>query len=336
MVCNITNWYNLTSLHVLNGNCNGSNYSGTYYSGTPYHPVTFSIYIVTAVLCVLFSAVAFLKYNSVTVLNVTVRSNVISNNAWIAYFIVMFIRSVVGAGIYSSATQHFRVGLQVYFIADGVLKSFEVFCLLCALNHQWQFRSSGFLMQEIRSLNSGGHSTTSSETGSRTGITTMFSSKKVIILFTVQVLLVILFLTLLEACMCSYLRQLFWTYMALFWTQALLTIIWVILIFWYDDEEGPTLMTKIFLAGGVFITLPADIPSIVWSSCIDDIHRICEPWKYFTSYDLALFLLIPALIIFFLVLRKEYLRLDQEAKYSMLGAEVDSLFSEYSHNSQQS
>ena len=36
-----------------------------------------------------------------------------------------------------------------------------------------------------------------------------------------------------------------------------------------------------------------------------------EPWKYFTSYDLALFLLIPALIIFFLVLRKEYLRLDQ-------------------------
>ncbi|XP_027058591.1 uncharacterized protein LOC113685296 [Pocillopora damicornis] len=110
--------------------------------------------------------------------------------------------------------------------------------------------------------------------------------------------------------MCGYLRQLFWTYMALFWTQALLTIIWVILIFWYDDEEGPTLMTKYFFSG--------------------------EPWKYFTSYDLALFLLIPALIIFFLVLRKEYLRLDQEAKYSMLGAEVDSLFSEYSHNSQQS
>ena len=26
----------------------------------------------------------------------------------------------------------------------------------------------------------------------------------------------------------------------------------------------------------MFITLPADIPSIVWSSCIDDIHGICE------------------------------------------------------------
>lgn len=35
--------------------------------------------------------------------------------------------------------------------------------------------------------------------------------------------------------------------MALFWTQALLTIVWVILIFWYDDEEGPTLMTKVSL-----------------------------------------------------------------------------------------
>lgn len=297
--------------------------------------MTFFIYTVTAVLSVLLSAVTFLKYNSVTVLNITVRSSVISNNAWIAYFIVMFVRSTVGAGIYGATKSPFHqdVRLDVYFITDGVLKSIEVFCLLCALSHQLKFRSSGFLIQEVRSLNSGERSTTTSETGSHTGITVMFSRGRVISLFVVQFLLVILFLILVEAQVKEQFEPFFWTYMALFWTQAFLAIILVILIILCQDEEGPTFFTKICLASGVLFTLPADIPSIVWSSCID---TNCKPWMHFTSYDFALFLLIPALIIFFFVLRKEYLRLDQEAKYSMLGAEVNSLFSEHSHSSEQS
>ena len=38
---------------------------------------------------------------------------------------------------------------------------------------------------------------------------------------------------------------------------------------------------------------------------------IGEPKCFFTGYDFALFLLIPSTIIFLIVLRAEYLRLDQ-------------------------
>ena len=38
---------------------------------------------------------------------------------------IVLSRSAVGAGIYASATQHFRVGLQVYFIAG-----------ICSINNQ--------------------------------------------------------------------------------------------------------------------------------------------------------------------------------------------------------
>lgn len=325
------NWSSLSDIHALNGNCTSN---GTlHHLGKLEHPITSFIYIVTAILCILFSIVTHLKYNRVTVLNLTVQSNVISNNAWIAYFIVVFVRSTLGAGIYgaTSANENEQaVRLNVYFIADGVLKSLEIFCLLCALNHQWKYRSAGFLQQEIRSLNLGQDS--ESDSGSQYRLIVKVSRYKATTLFVAQFLLVILFLILLEA-LNVHARQveaLYWTYMALFWTQASLTIIWVISIVTNENEDGPTLVTKFFLAAGVFITLPGDIPSFVWSSCM---KCNCEPWPFLTSYDFALFLLIPAVIIFFLVLRKEYLRLDQEAQYSVLGDEVDSLFSVHSRRS---
>ncbi|KAJ7391129.1 hypothetical protein OS493_020154 [Desmophyllum pertusum] len=130
------------------------------------------------------------------------------------------------------------------------------------------------------------------------------------------------------------LKPLYWTYMGLLWTQSITAIVWVILIATNKNEDGPTLVTKLLLVVGVVITLPGDIPSFVWSSCITS-HK-CIPWYYLTYYDFALFLSIPSVIIFFLVLRTEFLRLDQEAQYSVLGGEVDSLFSIHSQSTEHS
>ncbi|KAJ7391150.1 hypothetical protein OS493_020180 [Desmophyllum pertusum] len=141
-------------LHALNGNCSTS---GNHTSKLGYlnHPVTSIIYIVTAVLCILLSLVTHFKYNSVTVLNLRVRSNVISNVAWIAYLVVLVLRSTLGAVIYgiTQANDH------------GVLKSLEILCLSLALYHQWRYRSAGFIQQEINSFNSGEYSVSGSEYG---------------------------------------------------------------------------------------------------------------------------------------------------------------------------
>ncbi|KAJ7391120.1 hypothetical protein OS493_020145 [Desmophyllum pertusum] len=326
----------VANLHALNGNCSTS---GNHTSKLGYlnHPVTSIIYIVTAVLCILLSLVTHFKYNSVTVLNLRVRSNVISNVAWIAYLVVLVLRSTLGAVIYGitqANDRNHQVRLTVYFIADGVLKSLEILCLSLALYHQWRYRSAGFIQQEINSFNSGEYSVSGSEYGVL--IARQLMSYKAAALFVTQFILAMLFLTLLEALHVKEktLEPLYWTYMGLLWTQSITAIVWVILIATNKNEDGPTLVTKLLLVVGVVITLPGDIPSFVWSSCITS-HK-CIPWYYLTYYDLALFLSIPSVIIFFLVLRTEFLRLDQEAQYSVLGGEVDSLFSIHSQSTEHS
>lgn len=328
---------NLTSfvadLHSLNGNC-----SGNHTLGNLNHPVTSIIYVTTAFLCVFLGLVTHFRYNSVTVLNLIVRSHVISNTAWIVYLAVLFLRSTLGAVIYgaTSAQEPAKpLRLMVYFIADGALKSLEVLCLSWALHHQWKYRSSGFFQQEINSFNSGEYSITGSDNGLRPN--KLFKSKSGA-LFVVQFLFAMLFLILLEVLLhhrkerTEGLEALYWTYLGMVWIQCITTVVWVISIAKNRHEEGPTLMTKILLVIAVIIILPGDIPPFVWSFCIQCKYK---PWPILTCYDIALFLSIPSVIIFFLVLRTEFLRLDQEAQYRVVKGEVDSLFSVHSQSTDQ-
>lgn len=332
MCCtNLTNF--VADLHSLNGNCS----KHTHKLDNLNHPVTSIIYVTTAFLCILLSLVTHFKYNSVRVLNLTVRSHVISNTAWIVYLAVLFLRSALGAVIYGmtpAQEEDKPLKLMVYFIADGALKSLEVLCLLWALHHQWKYRSSGFFQQEINSFNSGEYSLTGSDHGIRPN--RLFKSKSGA-LFVIQFLFAMLFLILLETLFyrnerSEGLKALYWTYLGMVWIQCITTIVWVISIAKNRHEEGPTLITKILLVVAVIILLPGDIPSFVWSFCI---QCKCHPWSFLTWYDIALFLSIPSVIIFFLVLRTEFLRLDQEAQYSVVRGEVDSLFSVHSQSTDQ-
>jgi len=333
MCCtNLSNF--VADLHSLNGNCS----KDTIKLGGLNHSVTSIIYVTTAFLCIFLGLVTHFKYNSVTVLNLTVRSHVISNTAWIVYLAVLFLRSAVGAVIYgiTPIRKDHPVRQMVYFIADGALKSLEVLCLSWALHHQWKYRSSGFFQQEINSFNTGEYSVTGSDQGIRPNLWP-FKSKSGA-LFVIQFLFTMLFLILLEVLFYrnespECLKALYWTYLGMFWIQCITTIVWVISIAKITHEEGPTLMTKILLVVGVLIILPGDIPSFVWSFCI---CCICIPWSFLTCYDIALFLSIPSVIIFFLVLRREFLRLDQEAQYSVVRGEVDSLYSVHSQSTDQS
>ncbi|XP_073257256.1 uncharacterized protein [Porites lutea] len=298
-----------------------------------YHPTTSSIYITTAALCLLLSTVTQFKYNSVKVLNVTVRSKVISNIPWITYFIVLFMRSVVGAVIYAitppNDSSHYKSQLTAYFMADGFLKSLEVLCLLWALNHQRIYRSGGFMQQEVNSLNSEDLSSSSQHGGFSAATRTLKNSKTEAV-FMAQFIFAILFMILLEE-----LKEVnkdkpglfYWIYMFFFWSQCISTVVLAVLIAAKRNEDGPTFVVKLLVIAGVVFTLPGDIPSFIWSTCLS---CSCSPKYFLTAYDIALFLSIPSIIIFFVVLRTEFLRLDQETQYRVIGGEVDSLFSVHS------
>jgi len=218
--------------------------------------------------------------------------------------------------------------LTVYFIADGALKSLEVLCLTWALNHQWVYRSEGFMQQEINSFNADEFSASGSEHGVVSVATRTIKNNKAGVLFVGQFILAMLFMILLEEPNHVNKKEpglFYWIYIALFWTQCISAVVLVILIAKNKNDDGPTFVVKLLFVVGVVFTLPGDIPSVIWSSCMNCKFKPC-----LTCFDFALFFSIPAAVIFFVVSRAEFLRLDQEAQYSVLGGEVDSLFSVHS------
>ncbi|XP_068747967.1 uncharacterized protein [Montipora capricornis] len=312
-------------LHSLNGNCScriGNNTA----AAAVHHPVTSSIYIASAILCFLLGLVTHLRYNRIEVLNITVRSSVISNVPWIFYFILMCLRSVAGAVMYAHYPDKI---LKAYFMTVFPFSSLKVLCLSWALNHQFLYRSQGFLQEEINNYNSEEFRVSDSYQDVSVLSATAMSIKKnkAWAVFVTQLILAVVFMVILQ-----YLRlaktypvYFYWLYISLFWTQCITAVVLVILIAVNKNEDGPTLSVKLLFIAGVILSLPADIPSFVWS-CTSN----CKPWHCFTGYDFALSFLIPSTVIFFVVLRAEYLRLDQEAKYSVLRQEVISQCSVHS------
>ncbi|XP_068747964.1 uncharacterized protein [Montipora capricornis] len=318
-------------LHSLNGNCSCSIGNNTA-AAAVHHPVTSSIYIASAILCFLLGLVTHLRYNRIEVLNITVRSSVISNVPWIFYFILMCLRSVAGSVVYAIIEEHDKGHpeiLAAYFMADAALKSLEVLCLSWALNHQFLYRSQGFLQEEINNYNSEEFRASDSYQHLSVVSATAMSIKKnkAGAIFVTQFILAVLFMVILEDLHLSKEQPdiFYWLYISLFWTQCITPVVLVILIAVNKNEDGPTLSVKLLCIAGVILSLPADIPSFVWSCTCN-----CKPKCFFTGYDFALFFLIPSTIIFFIVLRAEYLRLDQEAKYSVLRQEVISQWSVHS------
>ncbi|XP_068677868.1 uncharacterized protein [Montipora foliosa] len=276
----------------------------------------------------------------IEVLNITVRSSVISNVPWIFYFIVICLRSVAGSVVYGITEEHDKGHpkiLEAYFMADAALKSLEVLCLSWALNHQFLYRSQGFLQEEINNYNSEEFRASDSYQDVSVLSATAMSIKKnkAGAIFVTQFILAVVFMiihVLVEVVECLHrglskqqLDIFYWLYISLFWTQCITPVVLVILIAVNKNEDGPTLSVKLLFIAGVILSLPADIPSFVWSCTCN-----CKPWHCFTGYDFALSFLIPSTIIFFTVLRAEYLRLDQEAKYSVLRQEVISQWSVHS------
>lgn len=310
------------NLHFLNGTCNSSD---TIFR---HQTVPLTLHIVLALLCLLLSLITHLRYNSICVLNVTLRSSIISNGLWMIYFTILSLRSVVGAVMYvrdpsckNPAASHQLTACLI--IADAALRPLEVLCLCRALQHQFLFRSQGILQQEILLYNSQEDSFSGTEPGSSMSEAAVRTDKNDSgALLLAQFILAVVFIILLLALTQDVTVGIYWIYLCLYWIQCITSVVLAILIATNKNEDGPTFLVKLSFLVGVFFSLPGDVPSFIWS-CISYSHAS-------TGYCFALAFSFLSVLFLFIALRAEFLRLKQEAQYHAIEGEVESLFSVHS------
>lgn len=290
--------------------------------------VPLTLHIVLALLCLLLSLITHLRYNSICVLNVTLRSSIISNGLWMIYFTILSLRSVVGAVMYvpdvtckNPAASHRLTACLI--IADAALRPLEVLCLCRALQHQFLFRSQGILQQEIHLYNSQEDSFSGTEPGSSMSEAAVRTDKNDSgALLLAQFILAVVFIILLLALTQDVTVGIYWIYLCLYWIQCITSVVLAILIATNKNEDGPTVLVKLYFLVGVFFSLPGDVPSFIWS-CISYSDASI-------GYCFALAFSFLSVLFLFIALRAEFLRLKQEAQYHAIGGEVGSLFSVHS------
>ncbi|EDO47449.1 predicted protein [Nematostella vectensis] len=283
-----------------------------------HHAATVTVLILISAIAFTCAVITCFKYNSITVLNVTVHPAAVSNVMWIIYFVLVFLRSVVGAVLYATVDQE-----KVLFITDAALKVFEVLSLSFALNYQRRHRSGGYFQDELMRFNTSVSSTNSYQS-IKSGIRMMlflpcelFWTKDIIFVF--QCLLSVVFFAVMEIYL-SYCKEaliFYCLHLGFYWSLCLSSFVLVIIIAAQRqpfDDEGVSPTTKVLFITGVLCTLISDMPTYIWQNCIFHDKKFClkvaSHW-WFTPYNLSLLGTVLSLVIFQVAVRNEYRRLNE-------------------------
>nr|CAG4716210.1 unnamed protein product [Naegleria fowleri] len=117
-------------------------------------PSTFSLYIVIAVMSLLFASIVFSSYNSVFLphLKKRIRTSAISNTLWIVYFLLVSLRAVLNAVHFGKPTELKRDSRFLYAmtICGMMMHSLSALFLTLSLNYQRKYRS-GFSLSKDKS-----------------------------------------------------------------------------------------------------------------------------------------------------------------------------------------
>ncbi|XP_031549739.1 uncharacterized protein LOC116301359 isoform X1 [Actinia tenebrosa] len=250
------------------------------------------------------------KFNSITVLNIRVRPTAISNILWIFYFSILGIRSMI-LGIAYIDNGHIleenTVIPKILFPTENVFKILEVLFLSWALEYQRKHRSRGFIQDELEQFNDRTDESSKSFRLSKKVLKTTYN------IFTAQAVLCLASLAvfLLENKK-DKIEYLYWTFHGCVWSLCISCIVLMFVIVLHRTiDEGPSILTKVFLFFGVVLTLPADIPLFIWKQCMFQGLLLPGPVCYITAQAL----LIIAVVVFMAVLMREFHRLKEVWKY---------------------
>ncbi|KJE94072.1 hypothetical protein CAOG_08820 [Capsaspora owczarzaki ATCC 30864] len=280
-----------------------SNSSDLPVGGWLHYPGSFSIFVTTAITALVFSIVTMVKFNSVRVFNRRIRTDNISNNFWVAYFLAMTARCdkrAVDAARYANFDDETTLDAGL-FISNVVLHGVVSLLLGLALNHQFKHRSAtppqvaASATNKLPEVNS---------TLARVKDTVVRTETCYYAAFLGYLITTLMMTIYPDSKVC------FWVYVVFMWAQRLL--IWGTTIRIISkptlNVEGPSPRSKIYLAVAGILNVLHDEPATLLQAVLP----VSCPFYVFSGVDFVLLLALPSLALFFAFLKTEYERNMEE------------------------
>lgn len=290
---------NRNNFYLLNDNC-------TNQLDSVKIPVTASIYFLDSLLAAFLGFIIYWRYNSISILNLKIRIDAISNTWWIIYYVFVGLRSILNCIRYSLGTK-----LEGFFLSDWILVTLETLILCFGLNYQRKYRSSSQINEEIDYYSKTDRK--QEQFSLRRGIfKTVLSSGTVVALIALICFGVIPVFALTSRVSNHILW--FWVYFGFSSLLHLAALFLAMFILLKKSADGPSILMKLFLCAAVMLLLPADIPMFVWKQCAK-MQCLCN---FMTIFDVWVLLKVLSGLSLFFAVRLEYLRLKQECQWAML------------------
>uniref|UniRef100_A0A6B2LA55 Uncharacterized protein n=1 Tax=Arcella intermedia TaxID=1963864 RepID=A0A6B2LA55_9EUKA len=255
------------------------------------------------------------KYNNVVVFGKEIRKPAISNSWWIAYFLMIVIRSLINTFKFSFIDDIPLAAAEFLVISGLCMNGFCTWGLTQALNHQYKHRStfvferasssSPFLIQSSVDLLPNNDSTLECIKLKLFRIESIFLALLLCFIISVAGLFVI------DS------NVLYYLFIACFALQKLPVFILLIMIFSIfpqKDPEGPTVPMKVCLVIGVLMDLVNSFPVSIWQLILPNGEKcILQTFSYI---DIVHFLYFLAQILIFLFIRHEFYRNKEPCIYT--------------------
>ncbi|XP_028406361.1 uncharacterized protein LOC114528843 [Dendronephthya gigantea] len=277
-----------------------------------------SIFWADGFLCLLFVLLTHFKYTRITVLNYSVCTIATSNTQWIWFFIFTALSSVMN-GLYFFFL-HEKKRKEFPVITAWLANLLSIMSLLFAVKYQWKQREEAY----NNMTNTNGASTTSTDETSpilfqQNGTSAIQNPSKTDVFF---VLLFLLSAGFFIAAWTKETEIFYWVAHILLWIIQAAIFIIILIIHYKITHEGPSVFVKCILLAAVMANAVTDIPSYIWLNCILEDENPAE--DAFKCYDILIGLVLLSHIAFFFVMRTEFLRLKDVARWRVAG-EIDNL-----------
>ncbi|KAN0040160.1 hypothetical protein ACTA71_012050 [Dictyostelium dimigraforme] len=271
------------------------------------YPSISLIFASLSISCFIFATIIAFKYNSVDVFNKKIRTQTISNTLWIVYYLSLGLRGASNTIRYAmdkAKEEHIE---EVFFIASLTLHGFTALALSLALNHQRRYRSTSqqqatfrenepLLLQQIQQENRNSSKWTAN-------IKKHISLLEVFFLLCFICFLVFVYIEIDKEDTIFY-----YILLGFFILQHIPIIVLVLMIAFAFSREGPTKKSRAFIILGAIFNLSNYLPLFVWAKYLPG---GC-PMYIFSYVDLIQLFDFASLLFFFLFLRSEYVRNQEE------------------------
>ncbi|XP_046839316.1 uncharacterized protein LOC124433567 [Xenia sp. Carnegie-2017] len=252
-------------------------------------------------LCILFAVLGYFRYSWVRVLHYSICMSATSNLPWVAFFTLTAISSTMNGLLFFLKKNEHHYGI---VITGCILNLCSILFLAFAVNYQWKHREEAYddLTNSLR---------TSETTPILYDESRLISLMKHSKIDAIPLFIFVLSCGFFIAAWIKKRNNFFWLALSFKWCLQIVVFVSVLIIHCKTTVQGPTVVVKCALLAGVLFNSISYIPSYIWLKCIFKYDDIVTG----VFYDALVGLIISSHIVFFFVMRAEFLRLKDVARW---------------------